>query len=207
MLIGVMIVFNDMPHLPDTVNSIINKVDRIVAVDGRFRDFPADNPLSDDGTREYLFGLPKVELIDAPDLYEHEKRNKYLIGKEGDWYLHLDADEEWIGDINIPEADMVLCNMRSNAPPASRFPEIIKRIRLFRHIDGLHYANKHYWLKDKDEKTFALLSRPGRAYSMHVDSDTNIVHNCYKRSPERIMQKRKYYRKLIRRENQFREID
>lgn len=204
MLYGVIITYDDFPHIRTTVESIEDKVDEIIAVDGRFRDFPGDNDYSTDGTLEYLYSVPKVRVVLATGLSEVEKRNVYLVGTEGDWYLHLDADEEWKGAVQLPDADMLIALMKVNASIHKRYP-LMKRIRLFRHVRGLHYEKKHYWLHDEAGRTFALIDRPGNSYKAEMTTDVKMIHHERERSPERHEMKRRYYRGLYKREMRIKE--
>lgn len=201
MLYGVLITFDDYPHIQKTITSIYDLVDKIICVDGRYVDFPGEIDFSTDGTLEYLKSIDKVEIINAYGLQEVEKRNKYLVGEMGDFYLHLDADEVWEGPLEIPDADMgisQLIQLKSGHTNG-------KRIRLFRHVEGLHYEGKHYWLKDKDGKTFALLEKPGAAY-VGVPIEGKVVHHDRDRTQDRTWQKRNYYKILTKRENPIKEV-
>jgi hypothetical protein len=198
-----MITYNDYPHIQTAVESLYDHVDEVLAVDGRFRDFPGEGNLSTDGTYEYLMSLPKAVVISATDLDEVEKRNQYLVGREGDWYVHLDTDEEWVGDFHIPDADMFITWMAASKTAKGRFPKM-QRARIFRHIDGLHYEKKHYWLHDGDGDTFALLDRPGKKYTAEVTDETNLIHHQV-RSAERCNARQKYYKKLYKREMRIKE--
>jgi len=209
MLYGVLITYDDMPLIERAVESIYDHVDQIIAVDGRFNDFPGDSDVSTDGTIEYLRSLDKVTLIVATGMDEIEKRNLYLIGDRNDWYLHLDADEEWTGDPPHPPADADACIV----PLTRGRPEhYMERVRLFRHVPGLHYADKHYILKDGQGRTFALLDKVGNAYrGVKIKGNefegSVIKHHDHERSAVRQSRKKTYYRKhLSPRENKFQEV-
>lgn len=202
MLYGVLITYNDMPHIKTTIESIYDKVDMIVAVDGRFLDFPSNADCSTDGTIEYLRSLDKVSLVIAEGKTEVEKRNLYLVGSVGDWYLHLDADEEWVGDVKWePDVDMMISTLRRKKPK-----QFMDRIRLFRHVEGLHYDKKHYWLFDSHQRTFAILDKPGQGYKAGRHDGVKIIHHEDVRTPERMSEKKQYYRALCKIENRIREV-
>lgn len=95
MIIGAIIFWRDRPELlKKALVSLRKHTDYIIAVDGKFRDYPSDLPdLSDKDLRDLALHYAN-ELIDAPGLSQEEKRNKYLRGKPGDYYIVLDADEE-----------------------------------------------------------------------------------------------------------------
>ena len=75
MLIATIITYNDMPLIKDCIESVWDKVDKIVVVDGKFRDFPGTKKISTDGTIGYLSQIEKVEIMLTTDLTEIEKRN------------------------------------------------------------------------------------------------------------------------------------
>jgi len=201
---AVLITYNDWPTVEKCIESVYDLVDEIIAVDGKYSDFAQmyDSDFSADGTLEYLKNVDKVRIIYAANLLEVDKRNRYLEGlKEGDWVLHLDADEVWEGPCEIPLADMgisQLVQLRSGHMDG-------KRIRLFRYIEGLRYCDKHYWLKDGQGRTFSLLEKPGESY-VGVPIEGKIIHHDIDRPDERIMPKRAYYRILVKRENPIKEV-
>ena len=201
MIYGVMICYNDMPTIVKTIESMYPLVDEIIAVDGKYIDFDYPGDYSTDGTTEYLESVDKVRVIYAAGLQEVEKRNKYLIGEVGDWYLHLDADEVWEGPCEIPLADMGISALHQLKSGHTNG----KRIRLFKHTDGLHYEHKHYWLKDRQGQTFALLEKPGNKY-FAAEIEGKIIHHDIDRPRGRVVPKRQYYRMLCKRENPIREF-
>ncbi len=75
MLIATIITYNDWPLIKNCVESIKDKVDKIIAVDGRYRDFPDTNgDYSTDGTIEYLSGINNLELVFESGIDEVVKR-------------------------------------------------------------------------------------------------------------------------------------
>jgi hypothetical protein len=203
MIYGVLITYNDYPLVCKTVSSLLPFCTEIIAVDGRYSDFPqiGGSDYSTDGTLEYLQSIDNVRIIHAAGLQEVEKRNEYLVGEVGDWYVHLDADEEWTGPLEVPDTDMGIVKLRRSVPK-----HYMDRIRLFRHVEGLHYEGKHYWLKDSEGRTFALLEKPGDSYLAARLDNNLIIHYGEDRPPERVAAKRQYYRVLTKRENPIKEI-
>ena len=202
MIYGVINCYNDFPLIERTVESIAPLVDIIICVDGRYEDFPQINgsDISTDGTLEYLERRNDCRIVVAPLLSEIHKRNCYLVGSLGDWYLHLDADEVWHGALRIPDADMGIVKLKWR-----KTGNWMDRVRLFRHVPGLQYKEKHYWLHDEQGRTFARLEKPGKAYSA-TRLDNWIEHFDELRPPERQTLKRSYYRILSKRENRIQEI-
>lgn len=206
MIRAVMITYNDWPQVKATVESVASLVDEIIVIDGRYDDFGQlyGSDLSTDGTLEYLDTVDNCHVIEAPLLSEVNKRNCYLVGSNpSDWYLHLDADEVWHGPLTIPDADMAFTPLKWR-----KTGNWMARVRLFRHVDGLHYSGKHYWLKDGEGRTFARLEKPGNAYTAaKLPAENWIEHFDEDRPPERQTVKRTYYKILQQREGAIREVN
>lgn len=188
------------------VESIHHLVDEIIIIDGRYDDFGilGGSDLSTDGTLEYLDTVDNCHVIEAPLLSEVNKRNCYLVGMNAsDWYLHLDADEVWHGPLTIPDADMAFTPLKWR-----KTGNWMQRVRLFRHVEGLKYSGKHYWLVDAEGRTFARLEKPGNAYTAaKLPAENWIEHFDENRPPERQATKRAYYKTLVQRENAIREVN
>jgi glycosyltransferase involved in cell wall biosynthesis len=134
--------YDDMPMISDCVSSIYNKVDRIIAVDGRYRDFPHNEDYSTDGTVEYLAGLDKVELVFSANLFEADKRNVYMdMLKHGDTVLVIDGDEVVVGDIKkLPsKIDIGLINL---GDPRWHYHRLATRF--FKYRKGLRHKGIHF---------------------------------------------------------------
>ena len=100
MKIGVGLIFyNDVESLKKCIPSL--KVDKIYAIDGRFKNFDSPQPLSDDGSRQYLKSFKNVKLIDAPDLEQVDKRNIYLKECQEEFLIVIDSDEWVEGDWSL----------------------------------------------------------------------------------------------------------
>ncbi len=196
----VMITYNDMSLIQQAIESVLHLVDEAVVVDGRFEDFPQldGSDVSTDGTLEYLDGFRNVHVIEAPNLSEVHKRNCYLVGCVGDWYLHLDADEVWEGPVPDRKCVDAFVSDFYREHPMYKIP----RVRLFRHVDGLHYADKHYWLKDGNENTFALLGNVGQSYRA---AHGGVIRHQTGRTRIRNSAKARYYRILRAREDKIKE--
>jgi hypothetical protein len=203
----VLVTYDDMPLIEKCISSVIDYVDGIIAVDGIFKDFPHNNGepgYSTDGTLKYLSSLDKeVALIVMPDLEEVEKRNQYLIGQEGDWYLHLDADE-WVENPEVlselPDTDVLFCPMLREGDGALHYYP-----RVFKHVEGLHYEGLHYHLVDGSSSLYADIHHVGDDYRIER-FPLMIKHNRDGRDPERLKRKAIYYKTLTTREKQVKEL-
>lgn len=199
------ITHDDFPLIQKCISSVIDHVDRIVAIDGIFKDFPhaQDAPgYSTDGTLAYLSGLDKeVSLSICPDLSEVDKRNLYLIGEPGDWYLVLDSDE-WVENPEVlddlPDQDVLFCPVLREGGSTHFYP------RLFRHFEDVHYEGLHYRLVDSESRLICDIREAGEGYRSERFGLT-IRHDREKRSPERTRAKHRYYQVLTAKEHEIKE--
>jgi hypothetical protein len=95
--------YNDVRGLERCLRSVYGNVEYVMCVDGKYsyNDFN-DEPLSTDGSREYVRSIAKefegrsISLIDAPNLTEAKKRQVYVDATKEygiDVLLILDSDE------------------------------------------------------------------------------------------------------------------
>jgi glycosyltransferase involved in cell wall biosynthesis len=106
MIISVTIAYNEELMLPGCLESVRGLVDRMLVVDGAYALFPHEDPESTDATRE-IAAAYGAEVIRCPQAggkprawrTQMEKRNAYLQGRDGDWYLMIDADERYRGQL------------------------------------------------------------------------------------------------------------
>lgn len=197
MLFGVMSIFNEAATIRQCVESFPDCVDRIIVVDGAFADFPHKHFHSTDGTLEILQDMDKVDIIYAPGRPwrdQVEKRNRYLIGKDGDYYLQLDGDELWWGSlpwkldamaykIKIVRTDRVL------APYWG--------VRLWRHRGKMEYRGCHCALFSDGK----LINRLADAQPLEAGK---IIHLIGVRSFEREAAWAAFQRRQNEREAEFR---
>ena len=74
----------------------LRNVDVVFCIDGRFKDFPNEEPLSSESERMMIKSFPNTVLIDAPNLTEIQKRDIYFKHAQQylcDWLLVIDSDE------------------------------------------------------------------------------------------------------------------
>lgn len=188
MIIAVINTYNDKDHIEKTLQSVKGKVDKIVVVDGAYADFPHDVPYSTDGTLDIAKKYADV-LIECPNQKawhdEMVKRSAYLIGNEGDWYLMIDADELFEGDLEplrtSKESDYFLPFTYEED-----YGREGKQYRLFKHRAGLIYARNHYtlWIG-----TLNLSDMPKALYE-----HGRMFHEPQSRTPEREEAKKAYYK-------------
>ena len=200
MLVGTIITYNDWPLIKDCVESIIGKVDKIIAVDGAYDDFPCDINYSTDGTLEYLDNLDKVELIIAPGLAEVAKRNKYLEPlADNDIVLNIDADEVLIGDIPELKTDFGIIDWHDG-----HSKHIQRRVtKIFKYRSGMKYEHCHYTLYWNGIIVNKLHEVINKDFTSEYIKDFYMIHNWHLRDELRKHNKQIYYKKLIKLEAGF----
>ena len=83
--------YND-PSIFRLLDSIPKEYEKII-IDGKFKLNPNGKELSDESLREKVLEYPNVILIDAPNLSEPDKRQKYLTDNKHKYLLIIDSDE------------------------------------------------------------------------------------------------------------------
>jgi len=200
MLIGCINCYNDIPLIRDCIESIYNKVDKIIAIDGSYADFPDGSGYSTDGTVEYLNRLDKVELMTTYGLSEVQKRNLYLESlSDGDIVLNLDADEVLVGNIPTLDCDFGIIDLHD-----AKSKHVQRRApRFFQYRDGMRYTNCHctlYWQGKIINKLHEVINKD---FTFEYVKDFYILHNWNNRSDLRKYNKQIYYKKLVRKEAGF----
>ena len=138
MRIGCVIGWNDVENLRISLPALRPHVDRLIYVDGRYKDFPGDGDTSDDGSFDVALDWCNDVLLPTgpgPWASEIEKRNHYLLGDPGDLYVVVDADEILIGLPQWREGSLRLYRPDC-IPPYPVF-------RVFEHREGIHYEHTH----------------------------------------------------------------
>ena len=181
--------------LTRAIKSLQGASDRIVYVDGAYQAFGVENDSysSTDASMSIArrMGVKVVDCFGKPWKNQVEKRNQYLLGKNGDYYLMLDADEEFRGEIYIDGEDVYRIYVY-DCIKKSYFPWI----RLFKHRQDLCYKGGHniLWYGNKmirENMSSIMLS-------------ATINHYYFERSNDRKKRKQKYYEKQLKEERAFR---
>ena len=201
MLVATVITYNDMPLIKSTIGSIKDKIDKIIVIDGRYKDFPDTNgDYSTDGTLEYLATINNVQLVFASGVDEVVKRNKYLEQvHDGDIVLNLDADEVLVGEVKNLDADFGIIDLHDGH---SR--HVQKRAtRFFKYYEGMAYKNVHYTLYYNGRQVNNLKKVINGDFTYEDVKDFYLIHNWHLRSQTRKHYKSIYYKKLLRNEAGF----
>jgi len=201
MITALMVTFNDMPLLQRAIKSIYGKVDKIICVDGRYKDFPdfTGHLYSTDGTIEYLRSLNKVELRFVANIYQSDKRNEYLRDlRRGQTVLMIDADE--IVEGNIPELNSDIGLVK--------FSELNNRYekwlatRLFKYHEGMKYGGVHFIL-EVNGKLFNKRRSAENGFTSEKVSGMKIIHLAILRDKSRKYYKSQFYKTSGPREAQY----
>lgn len=201
MLVAVLVTYNDMPLIRDCIESIYDKVDSIIVIDGRYADFPGEGSgSSTDGTVQYLESLDKIKVVMTSGLTEVEKRNLYLeYLTDGDTVINLDSDEVLIGNITKLASDFGIINLKDG-----HNKNIQRRAsRFFNYRKGMQYNNTHCTLYYKGKIINKLHEVINKDFSFEYIKDFYVVHNWHLRSHNRQYDKSIYYRKLVKKESGF----
>lgn len=200
MIIVTIITYNDYPLIKECVDSIYCKVDKIIIVDGKFKDFPGTGYYSNSESMDYLLELShddKFKIILISGLTEVEKRNIYLnYLKDGDICLNIDSDEVLIGDIPELNADIGIIQIGEQGDSKRHR----RTIRFFKYQKGLHYWGKHSLILNSRNKVFAHLDKIGKDYTSQKITEFEFLHNNHRRDYNRIKNKKIYYEILMKRE-------
>ncbi len=99
--------FEDVSCLEKCLDSVLGNEElrqyvKVIAIDGKYKGYPIDHDLSEDGSRELIqeyiqrYSDLHIQLFDYPNLHERFKRQKYVniaASQEIPWLLILDSDE------------------------------------------------------------------------------------------------------------------
>lgn len=184
--------YND-PSIFRLLDSLPESIPKIV-IDGKFKFNESAQLLSDESLRERVRSYPNIILIDAPDLMEPDKREKYLDVDAKAVFI-IDSDE-WVA-----WADW------------QRFKEELEPLKYGIHQiefveNGVYFANyPRIWINPKDwyyvqchnifenKKTGERLRSSGTGGIMFKSVQCSMNDNL--RSPEYINEVCEYQKKLI----------
>jgi glycosyltransferase involved in cell wall biosynthesis len=200
-IIACIVVYNDIKLLPDCLKSL-ERADRIIIVDGAYKEYPHEKPYSTDGTIELIKKLARndkrIDLIECKKAWkdEIEKRNACFQGTKGDWYLIIDSDEVLGGKtveqtgitplrqfLETSDADCV------EMPIYSPFEGGYDRApRVFRHRDNISYRYTHYLIFYGEELW--------KTHPIDVFDGSTLWHMPHVRSKDRKEKMTEYGKKL-----------
>lgn len=152
MLIACLNFYNEINALKKSLKSYLPYVDKVIAIDGAYRGYPAPKYNSTDRSVNYLSSFKKVEVRSPKSFWKDQitKRSEFFKhAKPGDFLFIIDADEiveDARGLKNLPvDLDVGLVTIKS---PIYRNPYGEPRILKYR--KGLRYHQRHHWIFDGD---------------------------------------------------------
>lgn len=209
-LIGCVNAYQDADFLAVSLPPLIERCDRVVVVDGCYRDFAQYGcaAASDDGTEQVCaaYGADLLRAVDGLD--EIGKRNRYLdVGGIGDWLLVVDADEIVDGEHDRGALRLGLANARQDdywvrfhearsGPDEARGRGVF---RLHRWRPELRYVGTHHALHCGGR-----LLLTGTFHDGPTFEPIQLRHVKHMRTVERNERKAHYYQKLGEAERDFR---
>ena len=189
MIIACISAYNDAGFIEGAIASVLEVSDKIVVVDGVYQGFPliGGKPYSTDRTL-WIAADMGAEIITTQRVWEDqtEKRNSYFVGEWGDWYLILDSDERFRGEVTLRDEDYGY-RIRVGGTPF---------LRLLRHRSGLRYEGTHATLYDD----FGYID----PHYPPCQKDCWIEHLKDQRSEDRKARKQVYYSRQYDIEQRYR---
>lgn len=212
-IIATIIFYDDEPELfKRALNSVLG-ADRIICVDGAYADWPHDGIIeSPQKLIDFISSFPKTEIIKSPiQPWESQvaKRNSYLVGNPGDWYINIDADEELVfadgQDFNslrkyirrLPLNTAWLDIQLVYRPEPDDYAAGQVPYRIFKHVPGIHYKDRHWLIFDENETPVCTEydeQAKGNDYQGHRTKIVGIKHNKIYRNRLRLHKQGEYYR-------------
>ena len=124
----------------------------IIFVDGRFIHWN-DEILSNDGSREYILAQRNCILVDAPDLIEWQKRNKYIeiAEKLGYEYCFVIDSDEYLISYNVDTLKEDAYKYEQRYDNTSHFPYYRFHKSIARHVSrhqDIFINNKQIFSQD-----------------------------------------------------------
>lgn len=182
--------YNEMGNINRALN-IHNYVDKVKVYDGAYKEYPHKYPYSTDGMVEYLESRIGIDVIKATEAYENQnvKRTKMFEDKETDYFIRIDADE-WVAnpdELNkLPwgDFDVAWAWMHSNLYAQPYMKPVI-----FRNIPGMHYAGRHHWLFDGQNKLISSDQNMTNRYK-HIDTKLRFYNFRNVRTEKRLEDKK-----------------
>lgn len=180
--------YNEADTIEDCAKALRSYTDKIIVVDGAYKAYPHTCPRSNNGTLEIMRSAADIFISKARAWKDEvEKRNAYLIGEPGDWYIVNDADEIIKGELDksILHSNAIGYQMWIKRPNLPRSPIF----RIFRHLEGVEYRYAHCLL-------WSPMTGPIRPDNMPIIDNPMFDHYTDSRSDERKRDKGVYYRWL-----------
>lgn len=196
--------YNDRASLMRCVESVYGNVDYVLAVDGRYIYNESPDPLSTDGSREYIrdrardFEGQALMLIDSPDLTEAKKRQVYVdLTKDYgiDVLLILDSDEyvycaDWLRLRHECYQKMIVRDKMNWQIYNLAFREPMDRPRLWFQAWKIGIGPTHYNFWRKDDPKMIDINLGGD--SLHTIGNIVISHRHNLRTADHMFSREKW---------------
>ncbi len=188
-------VFEEGRTIERCLKSLVGKVEKIIVIDGAYKEFPHEKPYSTDGTIETARQYADV-IVTANEPWENEivKRNFYLrFVPVGTYWLRIDGDETLEGEFpkDMTEDAYMMLLYRTDKVGPYPIHAVFKRTEHSYYYGTNHAVHNGNKLLVKENATIL-----GRAALRHHIQDS--------RSDERIARKGEYYKWLNQAESGFR---
>jgi hypothetical protein len=195
--------YNDLESMKRTIESLLDNVDYIICVDGRYS-LRVGEDYSTDGSTEYLESLGEKVIVKKFVGYEPDKRNVYMEEASrlhADALIGIDTDEYMDGDWDKFKKDIednlhqeynflgfTLYITKDNPTPAPR---------VFLRPDEIRFYKAHNYVIIKNDKVSHISVKNSiEGMVMHQDDDL--------RNLEWLEKTQNYQQRLVLYEKQFR---
>ena len=203
--------YDDEPELFENALRSVIGADQIVCVDGPYSDWPHGGKLQSDESLIKIANACGAKVIKAPKIpwkHQIDKRNAYITGENGDWYLTIDADEtvQFIDGHGWKTLKNFLVDSGNKAGACAIKWNYAKHLgnkkgsyftgrKLFKHVDGVHYKNHHAYLYDKYENRLKTETNDVvvSKYTLLTFSGLVVNHHKTDRSQRRLDLQSRYY--------------
>jgi len=227
--------YNDVNGLERELDSVFLQLPmrytKAIMIDGIFKGYPDNKPLSYDGSRELIrsyqdrYGEDKIDLYNYPQLHERKKRQKYVdiaakqqikfvLILDSDEYVQVKSSVDFLSELRSIEKKWKISNEVQpwHTPrigntinvqcldnvPGMNIDSYQSRPRLWYRPGDMHYTDRHYWWKRKDQ-----VIEKGQNFEMALQyqsltfsNNLTILHDHSCRSEDR-EKRRLWYEKEV----------
>ena len=178
-------IFNEAQFIRESVEAVASWCDNVIIVDGALNGYPAQSPISNDGTLEIIAELmvkhPNITLKQIGHFaIGYEKIDAYLsLINEGDYILRLDGDEiaecpdpqklrDYVDKAQLPLYTIPLYEPRK----PSKYCCVG---RLFRKTPNLKVTTTHLALTNKFDPPYTLAMKHGQVIPDNANLPTDLI--------------------------------
>jgi glycosyltransferase involved in cell wall biosynthesis len=175
--------YNEERNIETAILSVANH--DIHVFDGVYEPYPHAKPYSTDKTEEICqkHGVTFHECVEAYESQEAKRTHMFSIVDNGEYCFVLDADEYITNPEVLQELDYDF-DAGWVWSISNLYPKPYMKPRIFKKIEGMHYAGRHHWLYDGKNDFIVSDQNMGGKYKSK-DTPIRIYNARYKIHNER----------------------